>query len=129
MYVRWFKVRNLSSVLEGVRKVVEREENVVLAVVFGGILTGTFRDVDVAVYLSKVPTPLFIWISDVASRIEREIGYPVDLRVLNDAPASVRAKVLSSGIVVFERFKGFAEELLISALKEMFDARLKLSIV
>jgi predicted nucleotidyltransferase len=65
------------------------------------VASDMFRDIDVAVFLAKVPlSPLEYELS-----LEMELGdtlrkYPVDVRVLNNAPLSFRYNVIRHGKAV-----------------------------
>jgi predicted nucleotidyltransferase len=73
---------------------------------FGSIARGTARegsDVDVAVLFDSPPSrslggPRFV----IEDELERALGAPVDLVVLNDAPVDLRARVLRDGRLLVE---------------------------
>lgn len=99
MSIRWFELDD-----EERRRVAERlkaellgEEAVALAFLFGSFLEGgPFRDVDVAVYLARDLDMLEarVYADDLASRLSRAIGLPVDVVVLNYAPGWLRRRAL-----------------------------------
>jgi predicted nucleotidyltransferase len=74
---------------------------------FGSVARGAARpdsDVDVAVLFTHAPphrlnSPRF----ELAGELERALGAPVDLVVLNDAPADLAVRVLRTGTLVLER--------------------------
>lgn len=81
-------------------------QNIVTAYVFGSVGRGSSRsgsDVDIAVLyatppLSAVSGPA----SDMQAKLEALLGRPVDLIVLNDAPADLVHRVLRDGAIVCE---------------------------
>lgn len=91
---------------EGRRRVIERltdelrkDARLVFAYVHGSFQAGgPFHDIDVAVYLSA--TDRVSQRLDLADRLSRLTGYPVDLRVLNDAPVSFQFKALQGTLLV-----------------------------
>lgn len=88
---------------EKITRFLQSQEDVMLAFLHGSFLEGRFRDIDVAVILNPgVPE-----MEHVEAQIERElreiIGYPVDLRRLNDAPLLFRYEVLAHGEVLVSK--------------------------
>ncbi len=70
----------------------------------GSFLTSRpFRDIDIAVYLDpgypKVQTASghLVYETSLEDQMERRVGVPVDVRVLNDAPLSFCYSVLKNG--------------------------------
>lgn len=74
---------------------------------FGSTARGTARpdsDVDVAVLFDKAPPPRLAGPRfTLAGDLERALGRPVDLIVLNDAPVDVRIRVLRDGQLLLDR--------------------------
>jgi predicted nucleotidyltransferase len=74
---------------------------------FGSAARGTARagsDIDVAVLFDTRPPrtlngPRFV----IEGELERALGVPVDLVVLNDAPVDLRTRVLRDGRLLVER--------------------------
>jgi len=104
--------------IERLRDALSRYDFILLAVVHGSILRDhPFRDVDVAVYTGGDVDPL-----DCKLRLDEELsknlGYPVDVRVLDDAPHWFTLNVLEIGEVLLERVQGLVEGLYKKALDE-----------
>ena len=75
-------VRSLTAALES-------EPDLEFAWLYGSFLSGAgFRDVDVGVHLTAPPEVRFRRGLALAVRLDRETGFPVDVRVLNDAPVT-----------------------------------------
>ncbi|WP_456454066.1 nucleotidyltransferase domain-containing protein, partial [Thermococcus sp.] len=62
----------------------------------GSFLSGPFRDIDIAVYTDGERDVFY------ELELEERLGFPVDVRVLNNAPISFRFKVLK-GELLFSR--------------------------
>ena len=74
----------------------EQNDNVILAFVFGSYAENMVReesDLDIAVYLRDISQEERIW-QDVSKIVEKE----VDLILLNEAPATLTAKIFHTGI-------------------------------
>ena len=115
--VRYFR-GGRERVLETLVRVLEGEEDVLLAIVFGSFVElDSYRDVDVAVYLRGCCS--LDRILSLGVRLERALGLPVDLVPLNMVDARFRWHILAEGLVVFERVPGLYEALLSMTLDEM----------
>ena len=72
--------RALSESLDG-------EPHVVFAYLHGSFIgTLPFHDIDVGVYLNTASSEPTRQVVDLADRLSRRVGYPVDVRALNAAP-------------------------------------------
>ncbi len=92
------------ALLSNVRKVLENDGDVVLAVVHGSFVSREpFRDVDVAVYLRGGVDALDKKL-ELERVLETETGLPVDVSVLNEAPVWFVRRVLAEGTVLVERY-------------------------
>lgn len=106
------------KVLEKLRKLMEQHEEVLLVVVYGSFLKNyPFRDIDVAVYVVGEVDPLDYKLK-LDSELSDEIGYPVDSKVLNEAPPWFVRKVLHEGKVLLEKVPLIVEKLYLKALDE-----------
>ncbi|QOJ79281.1 nucleotidyltransferase domain-containing protein [Infirmifilum lucidum] len=104
------------EVLGGLRRILGTEPKVLLATVFGSFAEGeVYRDVDVAVY--AVDADLHYYLT-LGARLEMELGVPVDLVPLDEAPPTLTIRALK-GIVVVEKAPGLYEALLSRALDEL----------
>jgi predicted nucleotidyltransferase len=97
------------SVARAVARCIARRRDIQAAYIFGSMATGRSRpdsDVDVAVLLARRPGPARMLkdrlklIADLGSALHRS---DVDVVVLNDAPPLLAHRILSRGILVFER--------------------------
>ncbi len=114
--------------LDGIKKILIEDENIVFAYLFGGLAKGEVHplsDIDLAVYLKHIDglaayeLQLFDKITDVIRTSE------MDLVVLNTAPISLIGRILQSKEVVVDKepFSRHAFESL--KLREFFDFRMK----
>ena len=97
----------MPALVDTVRRFFEADPRTAAAVwVFGSRIQGTSRpesDVDIGVLFrtSLAPT-LDGQPFDLAADLEGALGHPVDLVVLNTAPADLRIRVLREGVLAFE---------------------------
>jgi len=90
-----------SDIVETLSRELESHTEVLFAYVHGSFLSGTFRDIDVGVFIEDTRDVRY------ELRMEREldqfIRLPVDLRILNEAPPSFRFKVIKDGELLFSK--------------------------
>jgi uncharacterized protein len=90
---------------EGMRQVISgalsREPDVVFAYLHGSFVgTLPFHDIDVAIYFSDGPSSHTQRIVELADRLASPLGYPVDVRALNDAPLSFAFRAMQGELLV-----------------------------
>jgi uncharacterized protein len=100
-------------------------EGIVAVYIFGSVARGQARrssDVDVGVLYEVTPPATLEGMGfELAAELERVIGRPVDLVVLNRAPADLIHRVLRDGILVVERDRNRRIEFEIKSRNEYFD--------
>jgi len=71
-----------------IKKVLEKERNVVFAYIFGSFARGEkdYSDIDLAIWVRKVPKNVFKYESRIAGRLEKELKRQVEVRILNNLP-------------------------------------------
>ncbi|NWF55364.1 MAG: nucleotidyltransferase domain-containing protein [Syntrophaceae bacterium] len=111
------------AVTEDIRAFLDTLPEVLFAYLYGSFTREErFRDVDVAVYLKNpIPSPLQAELRLEAELAERIEKYPVELRVLNQAPLSFRYRVIKEGIVLVIRDEDFRCKFVESTLRDYFD--------
>lgn len=96
-----------ASLEQRIADVFSPRSDVMAVYLFGSTARGTARagsDVDVAVLFDAPPPralsgPRLV----IEGELERALGRPIDLVVLNDAPVDLRARVLRDGRLLVER--------------------------
>jgi predicted nucleotidyltransferase len=91
---------------EALRRVLEREPAVLYALLFGSAARGTLRadsDVDVALELSADASRTSYAFGRLVSRLESAAARPVDLVLLDEAPAPLAYRIFRDGDVLLER--------------------------
>lgn len=98
---------NIAFITSRLREYFEANaRGVVCVYVFGSVARGTARgrsDIDVAVLLERDPPPTLAGSAvSLGGDVERHLGYPVDLVVLNRASVDLVHRVLRDGLLVFD---------------------------
>lgn len=102
---RYFQIsaKQKAIIAAAIKERLQKRPDIIFAYLHGSFFTAdSFRDIDLAVYLANVPaSPL-----QTELALETELGnairdYPLDVRVLNNAPLSFRYNVIKYGKVLF----------------------------
>ena len=111
-----------SSLVEELRAEVMREPEVVFAYGYGSFLESeAFHDVDVAVCLvTDEPEKGTVKALALAQRLTARVGFPVDVRILNQAPASFVFHVLR-GRLIFSRDDDRLAEVIEATVRRYLD--------
>ncbi|CAN5878108.1 hypothetical protein BH11MYX4_BH11MYX4_51340 [soil metagenome] len=102
----------------------EKVSGLVAAYLFGSHARGEARtgsDVDVALWLSDAPATLDDLHLDLAADLERDLGVPVDIVILNGAPSDLVHRVLRDGVLLVERDRSARVRLEVRARNDYFD--------
>jgi len=101
-----------------------RVEGLVAAYLFGSQARGTASaasDVDIALVMTSAPKTLNDLQLDVAADLERELGLPVDVVVLNHAPSDLIHRVLRDGELLVENDRSARIAFEVRARNDYFD--------
>jgi hypothetical protein len=95
---------------------------IVAVYLFGSFNTeARFSDIDLAVLFGHdLENPLGFEI-DLERELEKEVRYPVDVRVLNSAPLSFCERVIRGGRVIVDRNPNLRADFQGKILKQYFD--------
>ena len=115
-----------SSVAQGLRTLLAGEPGeIIAAYLFGSTARGTEgprSDVDVAVLYRTAPAPTLEGLPlDLEGRIERTVGRPAQVIVLNTAPVDLVHRVLRDGVLVLDRDPSARIRFEVRARNEFFD--------
>lgn len=101
----------------------ESEPDLEFAWLHGSFLVADkFRDIDIGVHLSapaKVRSQRGL---ELAARLDQEIGFPVDVRALNDAPVTFLFHVFREGRLLLSRNDERLADLMERTVREYLDA-------
>ncbi|MHA1616332.1 MAG: nucleotidyltransferase domain-containing protein [Candidatus Njordarchaeales archaeon] len=117
-----------NRVIKLLLKALREREEVLLAVVFGGFVKSRiFRDIDIAVFTGyTIPyNKVEEYEEELSRNLEKLVGLPVDVRVIDYAPPWFRVKALE-GIVLVEKEPALATRLKFKSRQEIEDIKAKL---
>ncbi|HLE55933.1 MAG TPA: nucleotidyltransferase domain-containing protein [Rhodothermia bacterium] len=93
--------RRRAAVISALAARVGERDDVAFAYLHGSFVgEDAFHDIDVAVYFSGSLDVAGSKALDLANRLSMESGYPVDIRVLNDAPLSFQFRAVQGTLLV-----------------------------
>jgi predicted nucleotidyltransferase len=111
-------------VIEALRQVVEADERVTYALLFGSAREGVVRpggDVDVAVALNEPASAVIV--GALTARLEAAAQHPVDLVVIAEAPPAIAYRIFRDGVVLVCRDRAAFADRQARAVMEYLDFR------
>lgn len=110
------------SILEDIASALERHGEIILAYVFGSFIHGdTFSDIDIGVLTGEDIDFCLDFELNLEIEIEDIVKYPMDIRVINNAPLSFCQNVIRHGRVILERDADMHADFMGKILKEYFE--------
>nr|WP_157868160.1 nucleotidyltransferase domain-containing protein [Pyrococcus abyssi] len=86
------------EIISKLRKALVKKDEVLFAYLHGSFLDdGPFRDIDVAVYVVKTVGRFYEM--ELEEELSRLVGFPVDVRILNDAPVTFRFRAIGGELL------------------------------
>jgi predicted nucleotidyltransferase len=123
MRKRRLSAKEKEVLTEKISDILKAKEYILFAYIFGSFVSEDgFKDIDVGVFISSVEnkSPL-----KLEFKLEGEIGdaihIPVDIRIINNAPASFIYNVLKGGIVIVDNNKSLRSDFEGLVYKKYFD--------
>lgn len=101
----------------------ESEPDLEFAWLHGSFLVADkFRDIDIGVHLSAPVEVRSQRGLELSVRLDQEIGFPIDVRVLNDAPVTFLFHVFQEGRLLLSRNDERLADLMERTVREYLDA-------
>jgi hypothetical protein len=109
-------------VIQHLKDLLQAHREVLVAILHGSFVTGgAFRDVDVALLVDGVPRERFRdYELEQGVRWSKELGLPIDVRLLNDAPIAFRYHAIK-GLPLLVREEDCYDELRARTWNEYWD--------
>ena len=110
------------GIVEKVRRLLEGEEDIIFAYVHGSFVERRFfRDIDVAIWLRDV-TRSFYYVVEFPARAN--IGIPLDVQVLNEAPLPFKYHVFTKGTLLISGDENLRAKVIDKAIRMYIDLEL-----
>ncbi|MCS7365684.1 MAG: nucleotidyltransferase domain-containing protein [archaeon GB-1867-035] len=106
------------AIIKKLKEMLSGYKEIVLALIYGSILKNTpLRDIDVAIYIYG-DIDFLDYKFKLDKKLTEKSGYPVDVKILNNAPPWFILEVLETGKVLINRNTLLIEKLYSKALDE-----------
>ena len=111
------------ALLDSLKSLFEKDDSVKLCYVFGSFTRREhIRDIDIAIY--AMPYLPFNEFLSFGTKIEIQLGIPVDLLQLQDIDPNLRFKILIHGIPVLIKDEKLHNKLISQAFSELQDQKI-----
>lgn len=103
MHKKKYIVEDKKHLIEKAAAVLQTKEYVLFAYIFGSFTTDkSFNDIDVGIFIhgEKPRSRLTL---ELELELENALCFPVDMRIINNAPVSFIYNVLKSGVVIVDK--------------------------
>lgn len=123
-----FRYRKLSAeekleLLNILKEKLEHDDGIAFAYVHGGFMErDMFRDVDVTVWIKDV-NKAFYYAVDFSAKLEANVGLPMDVQVLNQAPLPFRYHVFTRGMLLFSKDEKLRLKIADETTREYLDLK------
>lgn len=121
------KVTSIKLLLTKATKALAARPEVIFAYAFGSAISGPVapHDLDLAVYVNErdLSKSLFEYELELGSALEQTLGYdlPLDLVMVNKAPAALRHAIFSKGQFLFARDENLLTDLIEATGQAAFE--------
>jgi len=124
MEFRYYEIpsEERKRIIDEIRRLFEREEEVLFSYVHGGLVNRRFfRDVDVAVWLRDTSRSFYY---AVEFPVSVEIGFPLDVQVLNEAPLPFKYNVFTEGMLLTSKDEDLRSRVVDTVVRMYMDLKL-----
>ncbi len=126
--VKYYEIteKEKKILLEKLRKALSNIENIFTAIVYGGFTRRNFfRDIDIAVYTGGLVRDPLRFESKLCLELSKITGVRVDVRIVDEAPAWFKMKILKDGLVIYEKTPGAYTLYVKETVGEFQDIKIK----
>jgi len=114
--------KSKETIVEIMKQELQRHDEIVFAYLHGSFAEkDTFHDIDIAVFLKKLPESKLEYELELETKLIQVIGRIVDVRILNNAPLSFRYHVIRKGVPLLIRDDNERVEFQEFTLSRYFD--------
>jgi len=100
----------------------QRHDEIITVYIFGSFISSrSFSDIDIGVITTIELNDSLEFELELENRLEKAIKYPVDVRVLNQAPISFSQNVFRTGRVIIDKNPNVRADFVSRILKQYFD--------
>lgn len=110
------------KILKEITSALKRHDKIILAYIFGSFIDShAFSDIDIGVLSAGKISSNLDYEFGLEIEIEDRVNYPIDVRVLNNAPLSFCQNVIRHGRIILEKDANLKADFMGQTLKKYFD--------
>jgi len=111
------------NIVEAIASYLLRQYDKIIAVyIFGSFISGrSFSDIDIGIILAKDLSHSFDFELNLENRLEEIVKYPIDVRILDQAPISFSQNVFRTGRIIIDKEPNIRADFEGRILKQYFD--------
>lgn len=110
-----------SQVIDTLSNLLSQEPTIAFAYLYGSFLDGAFHDIDIAMYVCRnEEDDGRIYVPALTERLGGHLSFPIDVRIVNDAPVSFLYHVLR-GHPLFIKDDGLLTDLMENVARRYHD--------
>jgi predicted nucleotidyltransferase len=111
-----------AAITETIASFLAQDKEIYCVYMHGSFLTGgPFADIDLGLLLVHPPEYLLEYEFEIEIAVERQVNFPVDVRVLNNAPVSYIQNVIRNGKVILDKKPDKRSDFESYSLRKYFD--------
>jgi predicted nucleotidyltransferase len=111
------------KIISIISSALEKEISIVFSYIYGSFLEGSFKDIDVAIFIDEAKIPSFLrYELQMESLLNKAVGkFVFDVRILNGAPLSFRYEVIKNGKLIMTKDEESRIDFETSTISNYFD--------
>ena len=113
------------SAAKNIKKLLISRDEIIFAYLHGSFLDNfNFEDIDVALYIDQEKInykQAFDYCFQLSSELSGQIGFEVDIQIMNYAPLGFKHSVLKNGTLLFSKDENLRLDLIESTSREYMD--------
>lgn len=104
-------------------------EEVIFSYLYGSFPTGSFRDIDIGVYIrnSLCGRGVLDYELSLEVKLEKLTKIPVDVRIINNAPLWFRFNIIKNGLLLFSKNENIRRDFECLSIKKFHDFKYHLN--
>ena len=111
-----------AAIAETIASILARHQEIYCVYIHGSFINGDlFADIDLGLLLVHPPENLLEYEFEIEIAVERQVSFPVDVRVLNNAPISFIQNIIRHGKVILDKNPNTRSDFESYSLRKYFD--------
>ncbi len=124
MKIKYYEIsrEDKEIIIDKLKNTIKSHKGVAFVYLHGSFPNASrFRDIDIAVYMDEVPVSPLQMELRIETLLSSTVPYPVDVKILNNAPLSFTYNAIKNGIPIFVANEDIRVDLIEKTLNKYFD--------